>query len=212
MTAMDLGPLAAFKVADLAAYTKEGPGGIPADATHWMFDVGYDDVHNVLLSLLNAVKVRSTGNMFGYDDEELDASIWKSCMDSSIRTFWTLDRSQAGGVHEKKILDAHRQQDLADFNAHFAIITSSTSQISHTKGGVLDGYVAFEGSTNWSTSGEGTFLPGHTDPGGSGYKAQNNTLLVTTFLPVVSRFEATLMAEHLSAHVAGGSLTATPAT
>ncbi len=39
--------------------------------------------------------------------------------------------------------------------ASFAVGQSATHQISHTKGGVLDGVVAFEGSTNWSGSGEG---------------------------------------------------------
>ena len=96
-------------------------------------------------------------------------------------------------------------KDPAAFNTHFAIGQSATSQISHTKGGVLDGKVGFEGSTNWSSSGEGTFVAsGHA--GGAGYKAQNNTLAVFTDPDTIARFTAELIAEHLVAVDQGGRL------
>ena len=79
---------------------------------------------------------------------------------------------------------------------------SATHQISHTKGGVLDGRVGFEGSTNWSRAGEGTFVvKGH--PGGPGYRAQNNTLAVFTDPDTIARFTAELVAEHLAARGSG---------
>lgn len=56
--------------------------------------------------------------------------------------------------------------NLAAYNTHFAIGQSYTHQISHTKGFVADGRVAAEGSTNWSTAGEGTFVV-NGQPGGS---------------------------------------------
>ena len=87
-------------------------------------------------------------------------------------------------------------QALSDFNTHFVIGQSSTHSISHTKGAVLDGKVAFEGSTNWSTDGEGTFLAGKTAPGGPGYKAQNNTLSVIVDPRIAARFQAELINEH----------------
>jgi len=55
-----------------------------------------------------------------------------------------------------------------------------------------------EGSTNWSKSGEGTFIVAG-KAGGSGYKAQNNTQSIITDPDTISRFSAELIAEHLAA-------------
>lgn len=198
--------LQTFTLQDLAKYTREG--SIPAGVDCWLFYVGRDDVHGVLKELLSRVTVSEKGNMFGYDDQELNDIIWLSVEDPNVVVQWTLDKSQSGGAHEKAILDSDVAKDPAAFNAHFAIVTSATSQISHTKGAVLDGLVAFEGSTNWSASGEGTFLSGKDAPGGAGYKAQNNTLAVFTDRYTPARFAAELDAEHMAAHRAGGSLIA----
>ncbi len=73
---------------------------------------------------------------------------------------------------------------------------SDTHQILHTKGGVCDGIVGFEGSTNWSDSGEGTFVV-KGQPGGKGYKAQSNTLSVFTDPDARRTFTANLINEHL---------------
>jgi hypothetical protein len=63
---------------------------------------------------------------------------------------------------------------------------------------VADGRVAGEGSTNWSDAGEGTFIVKGT-PGGSKFKAQNNTQSIVTDPDTISRFSAELVAEHLVA-------------
>jgi hypothetical protein len=99
----------------------------------------------------------------------------------------------------------------AAFHTHVITVgQSATQQISHTKGGVLDGRVGFEGSTNWSPSGEGTFvLKGQ--PGGPGYRAQNNTLTVFTDPDAVSRFTAELVAEHM-ATTSGAQASTAPAS
>jgi hypothetical protein len=102
------------------------------------------------------------------------------------------------GVHEKKLIDADKRHDLKSFNTHFAIGQSATHQISHTKGFVIDGKVASEGSTNWSAAGEGTFVL-KDQPGGTGYRAQNNTLSVFTDPDNVNRMQAQLIAEHMIA-------------
>ena len=52
----------------------------------------------------------------------------------------------------------------------------------------------------------GQFVLGQTQPGGAGYKAQNNTLAVFTDPDTVSRFTAELIAEHLVVVAQGGSL------
>ncbi len=108
----------------------------------------------------------------------------------------------AGGVLEKAILDADLHRDPVAFNTHVVVGQSATHQISHTKGGVLDGRVGFEGSTNWSASGEGTFVV-KGQPGGPGYRAQNNTLAVFTDPDTIARFNAELVAEHLAAREPG---------
>jgi hypothetical protein len=61
---------------------------------------------------------------------------------------------------------------------------------------VLDGIVAFEGSTNWSASGEGTGInlrDAHQHPG---FKAQNNTRSIYTNPYEIAKFSARLAYEH----------------
>jgi hypothetical protein len=123
-------------------------------------------------------------------------------VDRSIATVITLDKTQAGGAHERLILEADLHRDPVAFNTHVVVGQSATHQISHTKGGIIDGRVGFEGSANWSAAGEGTFVvKGH--PGGPGYKAQNNTLAVFTDPDTIARFTAELVAEHLAARGPG---------
>jgi hypothetical protein len=125
--------------------------------------------------------------------------------------------SQAGGVHEKALLEADQKYNLAAYSTHFVIGQSATHQISHTKGFVADGRVAAEGSTNWSSSGEGTFVVTG-QAGGPGYKAQNNTQSVITDPDTIIRFQTELIAEHMTAKSAAAPgktnkpLTVTPAT
>ena len=191
-----------FALEDLAPFTKEGMFAKGASREFHLFYVGRDDVHGILRYLLSRATHALYLNMFGYDDEELNAECMRCAVDRSITTVITLDKTQAGGVHEKAILDADLHQDPVAFNTHVVIGQSSTHQISHTKGGVLDGRVGFEGSTNWSRAGEGTFVvKGH--PGGSGYRAQNNTLAVFTDPDTIARFTAELVAEHLAARGPG---------
>jgi hypothetical protein len=191
-----------FTLEELAPFTKEGVFASNASQDFHLFYVGRDDVHGVLRYLLSRASTSLYLNMFGYDDEELNAECMRCAGDRSMTTVITLDKSQSGGKHEKAILDSDLAKDPAAFNAHFVVGQSATHQISHTKGGVLDGRVGFEGSTNWSASGEGTFVV-RGQPGGPGYKAQNNTLAVFTDPDTIARFTAELVAEHLAARGAG---------
>jgi hypothetical protein len=136
--------------------------------------------------------------MFGFDDDELNDILMAKALDPHVTMLITLDKSQAGGVHEKKLLDSDVAKNPAAFNTHFVIGQSSTGQISHTKGFVADGRVGGEGSTNWSTSGEGTFVVTG-KAGGPGYKAQNNTQTIFSDPDTISRFQAELIAEHMAA-------------
>jgi hypothetical protein len=197
--------LQTFTLSDLAAYTREKSFSSNASLDFHLFYVGRDNVHEVLKYVLSRVSVSLFLNMFGYDDEELNQILMTLASDPSITTMYTLDESQANGVHEKTILNSDVGKNPAAFNASFVIGESATRQISHTKGWVADAKVGGEGSTNWSTSGEGTFvITGQ--PGGSGYVAQNNTQSIFTSADDVARFQAELIAEHNVAKAQGREL------
>lgn len=167
---------------------------------HFLFFVGRDDVHGLLMELIAGETNMLKMNMFGYDDEDLDAEIVKLIKSQDVRCQITLDKSQAAGVHEKKILTADQTLLGTSWGNSFVIGQSATHQISHTKGGVLVGQgLGFEGSTNWSASGEGTGinLKGEKNP--TGFKAQNNTLLVSANHVFIQRFGAELDIEHTTA-------------
>lgn len=182
--------LNAFTLDNLAPFTREKsfPAGDSADFR--VLYVGRDDVHGALKYLLARCSRSLRMNMFGYDDDELDQIIQGLVASEHVMVQGTLDKSQASGVHEKKILAGWDE----GMRNSFAIGQSASHQISHTKGGVIDGLVAFEGSTNWSASGEGTIVA----PDGSnvGRKAQNNTLAVFTHPVEVARFTDELDLEH----------------
>ena len=190
--------LAGFTVQDLAGFTAEGR--FDAGVTdHALFYAGRDDLHGILCYLFDRVTRSMYLNAFGYADPELNGKVWAGVLNPQVAAMITLDSIQAGGAHEKALLDADRKQSLDEFNSHFVVGQSATGCISHTKGGVLDGAVAFEGSTNWSSDGEGIFLPGRHTAGGPGYKNQNNTLAVFTNPVLCRQFTAELVNEHLSA-------------
>ncbi|MEP6754246.1 MAG: hypothetical protein ABJA67_01995 [Chthonomonadales bacterium] len=187
--------LQSFTLDDLAPYTREREFASGSSVDFRLFCVGRDDVHNILKHIFSRISISLYLNMFGYDDDELNDIIWQKVLDPHIVTLITLDKSQAGGVHEKKLLEVNRAKDLSLFNTHFVVGQSATHQISHTKGFVADGIVGGEGSTNWSNSGEGTFVvTGH--PGGVGYKAQNNTQTIFTGPKELAMFSAQLLSEH----------------
>lgn len=174
--------LQTFKLDDLAQFTKEKRFD-PSDSPDFrVLYVGRDDVHGALSYVLSRCTRVLKLNMFGYDDDALDAVI-RALVDSEhVYVQGTLDKSQAAGVHEKKILAGWD----ATVRSSFAIGESSTHQITHTKGGVIDAKVGWEGSTNWSAPGEGT------DP----KKAQNNTCAFYTNPVEITKFGIELDEEH----------------
>jgi len=192
--------LQTFDLLELQSFTKEKVYSTSASKDFHLFYVGRDDVHGILKYVLSRVSVSLYLNMFGFDDEELNAIIMEKARDPQITMLITLDKSQAGGKTEKALLASDLAQNPTAYNTSFVIGESATHQISHTKGFVADGKVAAEGSTNWSGSGEGT----ETTPGvigGPNYKAQNNTQSVITDQDTISRFTAELIAEHMAARL-----------
>lgn len=185
-----------FTLDDLAPYTVEQAFGPTASPDFRVFYVGRDDVHGVLMHLFTRVSLSVTMNMFGYDDDDLNNVLMSLVKNPSVMVQVTLDKSQASGAHEKTILGSDMAQDAQSWANDFAVGESSTSQISHTKGGVLDGIVAFEGSTNWSSSGEGTGINLTAAKQAPGFKAQNNTLAVYVNSYEIAKFAARLHYEH----------------
>jgi hypothetical protein len=186
--------LQTFTLDDLAQFTREGSFD-PRDSTDFRtFYVGRDDVHGVLKYLHSRVTVSEKLSMFGFDDDELAALIVALILSEHVYFQGTLDKSQSGGKHEKAILAAF----AAGVRAVFAVGNTASGQIEHTKGGVLDGVVGFEGSTNWSNSGEGTGIGLRGAANLAGYKAQANTLVVFTNPVEIQRFSTRLDEEHAS--------------
>lgn len=180
------------RIAELAGLTYEKQL-TPGYGDCYLFFVGRDDVHGVLRRILVAERMALKLSMFGYDDDELNDVIMRMMSNEKISVQASLDKRQAGGVHERKLIELDKKLNPITFGNSFVITNSPSGQILHTKGGVCVGTgVAFEGSTNWSASGEGT----GTDEGVKNVKAQSNTLLVTVNPVLVSRFTANLDSEH----------------
>ncbi len=185
-----------FTLDELAPYTAEKAFPATASPDFRLLFVGRDDVHRALRHVLSRVKTSLYLSQFGYDDEDLNDIIMGLVHDPRITVLITLDKSQAGGVHERRLLESDAAKDPEGYRTHFVIGQSATHQISHTKGFVADGLVGCEGSTNWSDSGEGTFK---VRTGEKGFKAQNNTQTVFTDQHAIQRFQAQLIAEHVAA-------------
>lgn len=185
------------RLQELACFTPEGKL-TPGYGQSYIFLAGRDDIHGILKYLISSETLNLTGNAYGYDDEEVNDAILALFKKPHVSVQMTLDKSQAGGVHERKLVELDRQLDPIDFNNSFAIGNSETHQISHTKAFVLLGQgIYIEGSTNLSASGEGTGinLKDEThEP--RGWKAQNNTLVVSTNPVGLMRLKAKLDAEH----------------
>jgi hypothetical protein len=185
-----------FTLDELAQFTAEGAFGPTASPDFRVFYVGRDDVHGVLMYLYTRVSLSVKMNMFGYDDQALNNVLINLVQNPSVMVQVTLDKSQASGPTERSILSSDEGQDAAGYANDFAVGDSSTGQISHTKGGILDGIVAFEGSTNWSSSGEGTGITLGAAKQNPGFKAQNNTLAVYVNTYEIAKFAARLDYEH----------------
>jgi hypothetical protein len=169
----------------------------PGYGDHYLFFAGRDDLHGILLALLSAETMGFKFNMFAYDDSGLNAAVMALLQNPGVAVQGTLDKSQSRSAHEQQILGGDLASD-PDFYNSVVITESGTGQISHTKGGVLTGQgLFFEGSTNWSASGEGTgiSLSGAQKPG---WRAQNNTLLVGSNAVALARFSARLDTEHVN--------------
>lgn len=110
-----------------------------------------DQVHEALKAVIGSAKFSVIVAMFGFDDDELAEMLDAFLLDPTMHVQITLDKSQAGGVHERAILDKYKNELRGN---SVAIGTSEKSAIMHRKMVIVDGLWRISGSTNWSTSGE----------------------------------------------------------
>lgn len=121
--------------------------GYPADALTFYSPV--DDIHAVLVALVHSAAKSCVVAMYGFDDEELAVALHAKLLNEKCFVQLSLDKSQAGGVHEKALLAK------ADYPANsIAYGNSEKHAIMHMKLLIIDGVDLVTGSTNWSTSGE----------------------------------------------------------
>jgi phosphatidylserine/phosphatidylglycerophosphate/cardiolipin synthase-like enzyme len=144
-------PSSAFDWNGLGTYkaTKRFLDGYPDDIRTFYSPV--DDVHGVLVALLQSTQKSIVLNMYGYDDDELNEIILAKLNDEHIYVQMSLDKTQAAGVHEKALLAAWKNDAAGN---SIAIGRSTKGAISHMKMLIVDGIYTVRGSTNWSLSGE----------------------------------------------------------
>lgn len=111
-----------------------------------------DHVHDALVALVASATTSLVLAMYGYDDDALDTVIRSKLEDEHIYVQMSLDKSQAGGVHEKAILAKWNADGVGN---SIAIGHSEKGAIMHLKMVIIDGLDVITGSTNWSASGEG---------------------------------------------------------
>lgn len=192
--------LQTFNLTELAQFSVEKQFAPDASKDFVQLYAGRDNVHEALKYILSRITISLHLSMFGFADQELADMVFDIAHNPQIATFITLDSSQAAGVHESKILASEAAKDPQAYNAHIIIGQSATHQINHTKGFVADGIVGATGSTNWSASGEGIFVPGGSGAaGGANFKAQNNTQAFFTGARELSHYSAQLALEHVAA-------------
>jgi phosphatidylserine/phosphatidylglycerophosphate/cardiolipin synthase-like enzyme len=142
---------AEFTWDDLAQYKAEGRflDGYPRDQRS--FFSPRDHLEPVLASLLASAQHSIVINMYGYDDPQFDELIRSKLDSRHVYVQISLDKSQAGGKHEKELLEKWSNND---FGNSIAIGTASEHHaISHMKVLIVDGVYSVTGSTNWSVSG-----------------------------------------------------------
>ena len=138
-------------LADLALLDKHAaipfPPGWASDRRDFYSPV--DDCHQVLLDLVKSATTSLVVALYGFDDDAVAAALHEKLADEHCFVQLTLDSSQAGGVHERKLL---AQESYPASSV--AVGRSEHGAIMHMKVLIVDGLDVVSGSTNWSTSGE----------------------------------------------------------
>jgi phosphatidylserine/phosphatidylglycerophosphate/cardiolipin synthase-like enzyme len=152
------------------------PDGWPTD--RYSFFSPVDDVHGALIDVISSAQHCVMVNLYGYDDNEIDAILHSKAAAASMTFLMNLDKSQAGGIHEKVLLAPWASAE----GTSVAVGTSVKRAISHLKVCVVDHQFVIGGSTNWSLSGE---------------SAQDNELLIQNAPVVAGVYESILLHNHV---------------
>jgi phosphatidylserine/phosphatidylglycerophosphate/cardiolipin synthase-like enzyme len=108
-----------------------------------------DQVHQAELTLYQAATSSLHIGMYGFDDDAVADEIEAKMTDPAIHVQLTLDKIEAGGKHEKLLLQRENYP-----NSSVAIGSSERGRIMHLKMTVVDELVRASGSTNLSDAGE----------------------------------------------------------
>jgi phosphatidylserine/phosphatidylglycerophosphate/cardiolipin synthase-like enzyme len=144
-------PIPPFAWDDLGRFKQHGRflDGYPPEVRTFYAPV--DDLHGVLVALLTSAQKSIVVNMYGYDDDELNDIILSKLTDERVYVQMSLDKTQAGGRHERELLARWKNDDAGN---SIAIGHSTSGAISHMKILIVDGVYTVRGSTNWSLTGE----------------------------------------------------------
>jgi phosphatidylserine/phosphatidylglycerophosphate/cardiolipin synthase-like enzyme len=131
----------------------------------------------VLEQVIGAATESVKVNMYGFDDDRLDAILHAKAAQPGFCFQMSLDKSQAGGVHEKALVAPWAKS----IGTTVAVGTSIKNAISHLKVCIVDGLYVISGSTNWSASGE---------------TKQDNELVIHRNAAIAARYGAVLDLNH----------------
>lgn len=134
-------------------------------------------IPDVIAAVLQAAQHSVRVNMYGYDSPDLDAILRDKAADPDIYFQMSLDKVEAGGVHERELLKLWAPA----VGTTVAVGQSVKHAISHLKIAVIDGLYIVSGSTNWSVTGE---------------TKQDNELIVQRNPLVAARYSAILDINH----------------
>lgn len=138
----------------------------------------HDRVHEVLMRVIGSCQKSLVIAMYGYDDDEIAGLVAEILDKDDIFVQITLDKSQAGGVHERALLEKYKAEMSSN---RVAIGTSERGAIMHRKMIIVDGIWRITGSTNLSEAGE---------------TKQDNELTVTYSVSVCNEARHILDLEH----------------
>ncbi len=115
------------------------PPGYPANARTFYSPV--DNVHAALTDLLQSATKSLVIAMFGYDDDQLNQVVHAQLDSANVYVQMSLDKSQAGGVHEAQVLTSLSEWENAKVGNSIAIGRSEKGAIMHLK---------LSSSTDWT--------------------------------------------------------------
>src|SRR5208283_3774711 len=106
-----------------------------------------DNVHGAVMAVVKSAGVSLAASFFGWDDDEINALFMDAMLNESLPVQLALDKTQAGGVHEREILKKWPTQIIGN---EIVIGQSRLHAINHLKLIVVDGLYTIGGSTNLS--------------------------------------------------------------